>query len=228
MTAARQLMTCVSLAATIAALPATAVAAPLAAPFASVDVSCAAGSAQAPPLTSAHPVAVARISTTSATAIWDTNASTSGNITAGDQLFSPWVPGSLNTNDSPTGSLQFCSAGGAAHIDFYDVSTAPTNYPQSVQDPTSSEEYLPFNVSSAARFVADIQLTQGAIESQWHTRSWRRRARWRSGSSDAEADRSPSMRSMALPPGNRCVRPLPVAVSYCRCRPRCAQDPPKH
>lgn len=69
----------------------------------------------------------------------------------------------LAANISPMGSITYCeTSGGTAQISFYDVPTAPTSYPPSAQDPRSYPEILRFVVPSRARFIADVQVTQGA------------------------------------------------------------------
>jgi hypothetical protein len=209
MTTVRLIPTSLAVIAAVAATVATAAAAPLGDPFASVTVSCVAGSAQAPPLTSSHPLSIARISNTSATGSWYTNWGYGSGTSPGDQMFG-LSRGALATNDSPRGDLSCPS--GSVQIAFFDVPTVPTSYPQSVQNPASSSESLAFVVPSAARFVADIQLTQGAV--------YVAGAQLASSGTIALGELTSGARSVSVDaldgPAARytvSIRPLPVAIS---------------
>ena len=166
----RSVLAALGCAAVIAFAPGQAAAAGLASPFASISVSCPANGSgsttSGTPVSVAHPRVLAKMR----------NANGSGYLSVGRGGFGTdettfvagdarWLDlGSLSVNDTPNAQLSSCGPGGAsAVVDLYDMPDAPVSFDDQQLAPASWSDTLVFRAPTTARFVADVNLTQGAI-----------------------------------------------------------------
>lgn len=133
----------------------------LGAPISSIDVNCTSETEVfGPPVAGTHPSTVARITVSAGSGDW-------GFLFPDDDFYPgdvTWVSGpELEANEAPSVEADGCDRA-AFRVDVFDLPVAPVTYSGNSQRPSGDAgDTLFFDVPTEARFVADVNLTQGAI-----------------------------------------------------------------
>lgn len=119
-----------------------------------------------PPVVSAHPDVIARVSVPTGYIQTETPFEDSQTVTAGDVA---WIPvGAVAAGTSPYLPVINCSQPGDSSVEFFDVPGAPTSYSGAVSYTTQGggppdAAVLPWLARGTTRYVATVSLSGGAI-----------------------------------------------------------------